>query len=458
MANIVICTTSAISHLFQTFNFANDLKARGHAVTYLLIDDSLRSFVESRGFRFHQFRMVGDYPANKPPSRLEKLVPMARWLRRFRWYAQERRNALLEGQVLQSQVETFNPDLVVLETNLAIYALPLVGRKIPVILVCQHWPCGYRDGVPYPDSHFIPTSSRLSRYRSLFDWARFRTGKYIKMKLFGYLFLGVNIFKYYRWAAKRYGLSSPSFFKRERPIEYLGLPEVCLCPAAFDFQRPPRPDCYFLDSGVRPDDPEGASDEAFPWDRLSQHTPMVFCSFGTILSKSRRWQALVRKVLRKIIQAFSDQSDFQLVVSVGAGFEISESSRAPDRIIITNKWVPQLKMLRRASVHITHGGFSSVRESIEYRVPMIVIPFDVDQPGNAARVVYHKLGFRVMPRQVAGGEIVELCRQLNGSPAYKENIRKMKLEFDRQRAKQSAADLIESHLSFGRSEIASHIR
>jgi zeaxanthin glucosyltransferase len=101
----------------------------------------------------------------------------------------------------------------------------------------------------------------------------------------------------------------------------------------------------------------------------------------------------------------------------------------------------------RAAVHITHGGFASVRESIECEAPMIVVPFDADQPGNAARVVYHQLGVRAFPNQTTSSELVELCRQVYASPAYKENIHKMKVEFDRQRARQSAADLIEELLT-----------
>jgi UDP:flavonoid glycosyltransferase YjiC (YdhE family) len=77
---------------------------------------------------------------------------------------------------------------------------------------------------------------------------------------------------------------------------------------------------------------------------------------------------------------------------------------------------------------------------------MIVIPFVNDQPGNAARVVYHNLGVRVMLNKVVGAEIVRQSKRLIDSPRYRESLRKMKLEFDHQRAKQSAADLIESQL------------
>ena len=111
-----------------------------------------------------------------------------------------------------------------------------------------------------------------------------------------------------------------------------------------------------------------------------------------------------------------------------------------------NKWIPQIRVLSKAAVHITHGGFTSVRESIETEVPMIVIPFDADQPGNAARIVYHNLGVRVLPNELVGAKLVELTRQVYTSPSLKENVRNMKIAFDRQRSKQSAADVVESLL------------
>jgi zeaxanthin glucosyltransferase len=446
MANILISIDPAVSHLFQTFNFANDLKTRGHIVTYVLADDSRRAYVESHGFHFYHFRPALNLPDEKSPSLSGRLVPIVRKIRRLRQRARAWHNSFLDKQAFQALAETLTPNLVVLETNMPIYAFPLLGLKIPVILVCSNWPQGYRDNAPQEKSHFIPTSSRLSRYRCLFEWAWFRTQKYVSVRLTGFFLMGMDVYKFYRRAARHYGLSAQDLFDRERSMEYLRLPEMCLCPAAFDFPRELRPNRYFLDSGVRPADPEDGADEDFPWDRLSSDIPTILCSFGSILSESRRWRGVVRNVLREIIGAFSNESRFQLVVGVGAKFDISEFDSAPSHILVVNKWIPQIKILRRASVHITHGGLSSIRESIECKVPMIVIPFISDQPGNAARVVYHNLGVRVMLSKVVGAEIVKQSKRLVDSPIYKESLGKMKLEFDHQRAKQSAADFIESRL------------
>jgi UDP:flavonoid glycosyltransferase YjiC (YdhE family) len=58
--------------------------------------------------------------------------------------------------------------------------------------------------------------------------------------------------------------------------------------------------------------------------------------------------------------------------------------------------VPQLKVLETSDLFITHGGMGGIKESIYYKVPMLVFPLDLhyDQSGNALKVEVHGLGLR----------------------------------------------------------------
>lgn len=80
-----------------------------------------------------------------------------------------------------------------------------------------------------------------------------------------------------------------------------------------------------------------------------------------------------------------------VVISVGADFDISRLGRIPENFIIRNQ-VPQITVLKQASLFITHGGMNSVSEAMTYGVPMLVIPFVSDQPVNARQVAKLGLG------------------------------------------------------------------
>jgi len=57
--------------------------------------------------------------------------------------------------------------------------------------------------------------------------------------------------------------------------------------------------------------------------------------------------------------------------------------------------VPQLEVLKKADVFVTHGGMNSVNEGLSFGVPMVVIPFMSDQPTNARRIEELGLGKRL---------------------------------------------------------------
>lgn len=441
MANIIIGARPLVAHVLQTFRLAEDLKSRGHVVTYALSAIHLRRLVESQGFNFYSLSFLGNPTSTRTsPGLLDKL-PLIGQIRRTRRLLKPVNESLMNGPATQAMIDALAPDLVIIDSTAIKYAIPFLARNIPMVMVSPTLPSEWDDDAPHTHSHQIPTASRLSRYYGKWEWVRHRLVRHIKWKM------GLTEYSGFRRIAEHYGLSYSQLTNRAPLAVRVRLPQIILCPAAFDFPRAERPNRYFLDSGVWPDYREDAAEQEFPWHRLMPDRPMVYCSFGTRLPEDRHYKESAGRLLKEIIEAFSEQSQFQLVVSVGPSTALSTFGSVPDHVIIVNKWIPQIKVLSHAAVHITHGGFASVRESIECKVPMIVVPFDADQPGNAARVVYHQLGVRVLPNKITGPELVEMSRQVHASPAYKENIHKMKSEFDRQRARQSAADVIEESLA-----------
>jgi UDP:flavonoid glycosyltransferase YjiC (YdhE family) len=85
-------------------------------------------------------------------------------------------------------------------------------------------------------------------------------------------------------------------------------------------------------------------------------------------------------------------SQLKIIVSTGEKvykqFEIDISInkfKLPDNITLM-KSVPQIEVLKRASLFVTHCGLNSVSEAIHFAVPMVCVPISSDQPLVAYRV------------------------------------------------------------------------
>jgi zeaxanthin glucosyltransferase len=63
----------------------------------------------------------------------------------------------------------------------------------------------------------------------------------------------------------------------------------------------------------------------------------------------------------------------------------------PSNAIIVNQ-TPQLEVLKRTSVCVTHAGLNTVLESLAQGVPQVAIPITFDQPGVATRIAAKKTG------------------------------------------------------------------
>jgi UDP:flavonoid glycosyltransferase YjiC (YdhE family) len=66
-----------------------------------------------------------------------------------------------------------------------------------------------------------------------------------------------------------------------------------------------------------------------------------------------------------------------------------------DNVLVLS-FAPQVFILKKADLFMTHGGRNSIFEGIYTETPMLIFPLNKswDQNGNAARAVYHKVGIK----------------------------------------------------------------
>ena len=227
---------------------------------------------------------------------------------------------------------------------------------IPFITVCNALAINRDPIVPPPFTPWKYRSTRLARVRNAAGYA-------ISDMLTAPIARAVAE---YRSKWKLSALRSPdeSFSK---------LAQICQMPREFDFPRlglPPN--FHYVGPLRRP----AAQSVAFPWDKLDGR-PLVYASLGTL--QNRR---------PELFRCFADACaglDVQLVVAHGGGLSDGDAAELPGSPIAV-QFAPQLSVLARTRVTITHAGLNTVLDSLTNGVPMLTIPLTYEQPAISRRV------------------------------------------------------------------------
>ena len=92
------------------------------------------------------------------------------------------------------------------------------------------------------------------------------------------------------------------------------------------------------------------------------------------------------------ISAFRS-TDYYVCMSIGKKCEVSQLGEFPQKYLVKSV-LPQLKILKRANVFITHAGFNSVNEALYFGVSMLALPQVNDQHKVDKRLVSMELGMK----------------------------------------------------------------
>lgn len=114
--------------------------------------------------------------------------------------------------------------------------------------------------------------------------------------------------------------------------------------------------------------------------------------------------------------------------------------------VVPLRFVPQLEVLDRAALFVTHGGMNSVNEAMQAGVPMLVVPQGADQPMTAARVVEVGAGLSIRTEDVDKGSVRALARRLLHEPAFREAAATLKAAQRDAGGYRRAADELEQYM------------
>lgn len=120
----------------------------------------------------------------------------------------------------------------------------------------------------------------------------------------------------------------------------------------------------------------------FPYEQITRR-PVIYISLGTINNENLDFY-------RQCFAAFGNHPG-QFILSVGNKIDIAALGTIPSNFIVRN-FVPQLEILQRSDVFVTHGGMNSVHEGLFYGLPLVVIPQQAEQAMVAGQVAKYGAG------------------------------------------------------------------
>ena len=126
------------------------------------------------------------------------------------------------------------------------------------------------------------------------------------------------------------------------------------------------------------------------------------------------------------IASFRD-TDYYVYMSIGKKCDVSQLGEIPTNFLVKS-FLPQLEILKRAEVFITHAGFNSVNEALYFGVPMLALPLVNDQHMVAKRLVSMQLGITESIKELSPEMLRSKTETLIMARGIKENCMQISQE------------------------------
>lgn len=164
---------------------------------------------------------------------------------------------------------------------------------------------------------------------------------------------------------------------------------------------------------------------------------VVYISMGTINNNCIDFYG-------KCLEAFGD-TELKVVMAVGKKVDIASLGPVAGNIIVRNH-VPQLEVLKKTDVFISHGGLNSVSEALYYGVPVIAIPQANDQPAVAKQLTALGAGIGLKMEAMMPEVLKECVHRILGEDTFKMSVEKIRESFKEAGGYKTAVDCILKHV------------
>lgn len=416
-----------------SFALARKLQNRGHRIFYLTIPDT-EDRIRAQGFEwipvFTQVFPKGELEKQSASEVQGKAYGAAEFKARLRGMCD-----LLRDNEIGRATSRIHPGLFLVSSGMPWVGIGASKTGIPVIQFSSNLISVEDWSVPPFRTNLVPDDSLLSRMRIMLAWKKLFFRRRFRNRAW-------DISSELKALARDCGFPRDKIDFSVETWPRLLLPELVFCPKELDFPRRKIPEgAFFVEASIDVQ----RKDDSFPWSHLDELRPIVFCALGSLVTTKAAPQA--SRFFQMFLDAIRDRPALQAVVAIG-GYLKPEEFDCPANALLVNH-APQIELLKRCAVMVGHGGFSSVKECIFMGVQMLLVPLSYDEPGNAARVVYHKIGLRLQLEEVSAGTLGSCIDTLLEDTAYRDNVRRMSQEFVEIEERSPACQIIEKALAEG---------
>jgi zeaxanthin glucosyltransferase len=398
-------------HLNPMSALGRELMQRRHRVTFFGIRDS-EARALSEGLSFCPIG-ESEYPVGTHQGHTARLGSMS-GMAALRYTIDLFRDVAtmtlrdLPGALKNQQIDA----LLVDQTDFAA-ATVAQAYEIPFVTICNALPINPEPTIP---PFFTNWSYGTDPWRQI----RNRAGHALVYRLMNPVVTTIE----------QYRQSKHLSCSRDRSTYHSRLAIIAQIPREFDFPHQFLPSWFHYTGTFRTSTP---SHVPFPYERLTGQ-PLVYASMGTIQNR-------VREVLHCIVEACIGL-DVQLVLSLGGGSQVEEYPDLQKHALVVN-YAPQLDLLARAQLTITHAGLNTVLESLSQGVPMVAVPVTNDQPGVAARLAHAGAGIVVPRSKLNTARLETAVRRVLATDSYRQRASSLQMAIQRAGGVQYAANVVE---------------
>lgn len=165
----------------------------------------------------------------------------------------------------------------------------------------------------------------------------------------------------------------------------------------------------------------------------TNNSSIIYVSMGTVINKKPAF-------FQQFIKAFKNTA-FTVIVSIGNGMSVGDLGPIPDNFIIKNI-VPQMEVLKRASVFISHCGMNSTTEALISRVPMLMYPQVGDRVVIARRLVKFKAAILLKKGKLSPEYLRKSVNVLLHNAELRSNIEQLAISLESSGGHSKAASAI----------------